>query len=66
MLAHPAPLLGRGGFEVDPDRLEAGQFLQGFDFFLEQAAVGQGEDVEHARAPGAMVEMRRDFAVAVW
>jgi len=55
MLAHPAPLLGRGRLEVDPDRLEAGQFLEGFDLFLEQAAIGQGEDVEHGRAPGASV-----------
>ncbi len=40
VLAHPTPLLGRGRLQIDPDRREAGQIFEGFDFFLKQAAIG--------------------------
>ncbi len=52
MLLDPAALLGRGFFEVDPDGFEPGQLFERLDLFLEQAAIGQGEYVEHGCAPG--------------
>ena len=56
VLLDPAALLQRGRFQVNPDRLEARKLFQRFDFFLEQAAVGQGEDVEHGSASGGRGE----------
>ncbi len=43
----PAFFFRRGVFEVDPDRARRRQLVEAVDFFLEQAAIGQREDVEH-------------------
>jgi len=47
MLFDPAPFLGRGTLQIDPDGLELGQVFERLDFFLEQAAIGEGKDIEH-------------------
>jgi hypothetical protein len=40
--------VGAGAFQVDPHRLQVGQGFEAVDLFLEEPAVGQREDVEHA------------------
>ena len=48
VLGDPALLLGCRRFEVDPHGAHAGQGVEALDLFLEQPAVGQREDIEHA------------------
>ncbi len=59
VLLDPALFLERGRFQVHPDRLEACEFFQGFDLFLDEAAVGEREDVEHGLVPGGLALWRR-------
>ena len=49
VLFDPAFFFDGRRFQVNPDGLEFGKFLQGLNLFLEEAAVGQGENVEHGR-----------------
>jgi hypothetical protein len=51
VLLDPALFFEGGGFQIHPDRLEARQLFQRFDFFLEQPAIGEREDVEHRLTP---------------
>jgi hypothetical protein len=56
VLVDPALFFQGGGLEVNPDGLKARQLFQRLDFFLEQAPIGKGKDVEHGkgwrRSPG--------------
>ena len=47
MLVDPALFFQGGGLEVNPNGLKTRQLFQRLDFFLEQAPVGKGKDVEH-------------------
>jgi hypothetical protein len=49
MLVDPAFFFQGGRLEVNPNGLKTRQLFQGFDFFLEQAPVGKGKDVEHGK-----------------
>jgi hypothetical protein len=51
MLFDPAFFLDGGGFQVNPDGFEAGEFFQGFDILLEQPAIGKRKDIEHGSLP---------------
>ncbi|MCY1540659.1 hypothetical protein D9M68_763120 [compost metagenome] len=51
VLLDPAAFFGGGVFQVDPDRLELSQLFERLDLFLEEAAIGQGEYVEHGALP---------------
>ena len=49
ILLDPAFFFEGRRFKIDPDRLEPGQFFQGFNFFLEKPAIGERENIEHDR-----------------
>jgi hypothetical protein len=51
VLLDPAFFFERRRFEIDPDRLEARQFFERLDLFLDEAAVGEREDVEQGSLP---------------
>ena len=47
ILLDPAFFFEGRGLQVHPDGLEFGEFLEGFDLFLEKPAVGKRENIEH-------------------
>ena len=49
VLFDPPFFFDGGRFQINPNGLEFGEFFQGLNLFLEEAAVGQGENVEHGR-----------------
>ena len=51
ILLDPAFFLDARRFQVNPDRLELGQFFQRLDLFLDKSAIGERKDVEHDSLP---------------
>ena len=57
VLLDPALFLEGGRLQVDPDGLELLEFFQRFDLFLDQTAIGQRKDIEHAALPNVVVAL---------
>ncbi len=53
VLFDPAFFVQGGRLKVYPNWLELGQLFQRFNFFLDEAAVGQCKNIQHGRSPSA-------------
>ena len=58
VLLDPAFFFNGGRFQIHPDGLEAGEFFQGLDLFLEEASVGKGKNIEHGNSGVQMLKVQ--------